>query len=297
MFYLFLLEDNCFTILYWFLPDINMNQSQVYICSLPLEPPSHLPPHPIPLSCHRTSDLSFWCHTANSHWLSLLYMVTYIFNATLSTKLQFLRSQIKLFALCSRNIDCELTASTVCMRWVTSCPALCDLMDCSPPCSPVHGILQARIVEWVAMPSSRGYSPPRGTHISYASWIGRWVLYHWATWETLPLPLVRVNCATAGNWGLFLLPPPLGGVLILIPWVNPVVLSSTSLLLLWWPQFNYTRIILFWAYPVTARKGAPLFLMPSWRQSCYYLCSQMRKWSFRGVTSLGQILLSDRVRE
>ena len=184
-----------------------------------------------------------------------------------------------------------------CAKSLQSCPTLCDPMDCSPPCSPVHGILQARIVEWVAMPSSRGYSPPRGTHIFYASWIGRWVLYHWATWETLPLPLVRVNCATAGNWGLFLLPQPLGGVLILIPWVNPVVLSSTSLLLLWWPQFNYTRIILFWAYPVTAHKGAPLFLMPSWWQSCYYLCSQMRKWSFRGVTSLGQILLSDRVRE
>ena len=38
----------------------------------------------------------------------------------------------------------------------------CDLMDCSPPGSSVHGILQARILEWVAMPSSRGSSPPRG---------------------------------------------------------------------------------------------------------------------------------------
>ena len=36
-----------------------------------------------------------------------------------------------------------------------SCPALCDLMDCSPPGSSVHGILQARIPEWVAMLSSR----------------------------------------------------------------------------------------------------------------------------------------------
>jgi len=46
------LEDNCFTMLCWFLPYINMNQSQVYICPLPLEPPSHLPPesHPSRLS-------------------------------------------------------------------------------------------------------------------------------------------------------------------------------------------------------------------------------------------------------
>ena len=42
-----------------------------------------------------------------------------------------------------------------------SCPVLCDLMDCSPPGSSVHGILQARILEWVAMPFSRGSSWPR----------------------------------------------------------------------------------------------------------------------------------------
>ena len=36
-----------------------------------------------------------------------------------------------------------------------SCSALCDPMDCSLPGSSVHGILQARILEWAAMPSSR----------------------------------------------------------------------------------------------------------------------------------------------
>ena len=38
------------------------------------------------------------------------------------------------------------------------CPALCDPMDVSPPGSSVHGILQAQILEWVAMSFSRGYS-------------------------------------------------------------------------------------------------------------------------------------------
>ena len=38
------------------------------------------------------------------------------------------------------------------------CPTLCNPMDSSPPGSSVHGILQARILEWVAMPSSRGFS-------------------------------------------------------------------------------------------------------------------------------------------
>ena len=36
-----------------------------------------------------------------------------------------------------------------------SCPTLCNPMNCGPPGSYVHGILQARILEWVAMPSSR----------------------------------------------------------------------------------------------------------------------------------------------
>ena len=42
-----------------------------------------------------------------------------------------------------------------------SCPTLCDAMHCSPPGSSFHGILQARILECVAMPSSRGSSQPR----------------------------------------------------------------------------------------------------------------------------------------
>ena len=42
-----------------------------------------------------------------------------------------------------------------------SCLTLCNLKDCSPPGSSVHGILQARTLEWVAISSSRGSSRPR----------------------------------------------------------------------------------------------------------------------------------------
>ena len=42
-----------------------------------------------------------------------------------------------------------------------SCPTLCDPVDCSPPGSTVHGILQARILEWVAISFSMGSSQPR----------------------------------------------------------------------------------------------------------------------------------------
>ena len=58
------------------------------------------------------------------------------------------------------------------------CPTLCDPMDYSPPGSSVHGILQARLLEWVAMPSSRRSSQPRDwTQGSQVSCIDRWVLY------------------------------------------------------------------------------------------------------------------------
>ena len=49
-----------------------------------------------------------------------------------------------------------------------SCLIPCNPFNCSLLGSPVHVILQARILEWVAMPSSKGPSPPRdGTHMSY----------------------------------------------------------------------------------------------------------------------------------
>ena len=48
-----------------------------------------------------------------------------------------------------------------CAKSLHSCPTLCNPMGCSLPGSSVHGILQARILEWVAMPSSRGSSQPR----------------------------------------------------------------------------------------------------------------------------------------
>ena len=49
-----------------------------------------------------------------------------------------------------------LSVCVTCVLVVQSCSTLCDLMDCSPPGSSVHGILQARLLEWVAI--SRGSS-------------------------------------------------------------------------------------------------------------------------------------------
>ena len=55
---------------------------------------------------------------------------------------------------------------------------LCDPMDCSPPDSSVHAISQARILEWVAIPFSRGSSLPRDqTQVSGVSCIDRQILH------------------------------------------------------------------------------------------------------------------------
>ena len=54
-------------------------------------------------------------------------------------------------------------------------------MDCNLPGSSVCGILQARILEWVAISFSRESSQPR--YWTCVSCIGRQILYHWATWE------------------------------------------------------------------------------------------------------------------
>ena len=70
-------------------------------------------------------------------------------------------------------------ATTTTTKSLQLCSTLCDPTDGSPPGSPIPGILQARILEWVAMASSRGSSQRRGqTHASYVSCTGRRVLYH-----------------------------------------------------------------------------------------------------------------------
>ena len=75
-------------------------------------------------------------------------------------------------------------------------------MDCSPSGSSVHGILQGRILEWVAMSSSRGSSWPRKrtpclwTRVSCVSCIEGRFFTHWATWEALDSILQYVKNVT-----------------------------------------------------------------------------------------------------
>ena len=74
------------------------------------------------------------------------------------------------------NRDIWLLPSSLLCSVAQTCPALCNPMDCSPPGSSVRGILQARTLEWVSMPSSRGSSQIRNrTQVSHIA--GRF-FYH-----------------------------------------------------------------------------------------------------------------------
>ena len=64
----------------------------------------------------------------------------------------------------------------MCAKSIQLCPTFCDPMLYSPPGSSVHGILQARTLEWVAITSSRGPSQPRD--LTHVSCIGRRIIYH-----------------------------------------------------------------------------------------------------------------------
>ena len=69
------------------------------------------------------------------------------------------------------------------------CLTLCDPMDCSPPGSSVHGIFQARILQWVAMSYSRESSQHRIEPTSAVSPALRGRFFnHCTTWEAQPLP-------------------------------------------------------------------------------------------------------------
>ena len=63
-----------------------------------------------------------------------------------------------------QHLDCQTV--WVCVQLLSLCLSLSDPVDCSPPDSSVRGTLQASILEWVAVPSSRGIFPTLGLNLS-----------------------------------------------------------------------------------------------------------------------------------
>ena len=72
----------------------------------------------------------------------------------------------------------------MCAKSLQLCSTLCNPMDCTPPGSSVHGILQARILEWVALFSSSLSIWPRDwIRVSYVFFTGRWFFTTGTIWE------------------------------------------------------------------------------------------------------------------
>ena len=80
------------------------------------------------------------------------------------------------------NISCKVKWSEVSQ----SCPTLCDAVDCTPPDSSVHGILQARILEWVTFSFSRGSS-----RLKDRNQVSRFGCRHFNLWATREAPSMQ----------------------------------------------------------------------------------------------------------
>ena len=95
------------------------------------------------------------------------------------------------------------------------CPTLCNPMDCSPPSSSVCEILQARILEWVAIPFSRGSSQPRDwTWVSFIA--GRFFTI-WATFKWLYVNhIFFIHSSVDGHLGCFQILAILSGAAVSI---------------------------------------------------------------------------------
>ena len=100
--------------------------------------------------------------------------------------------------------------STVKVKVAQSCPAVCDPMDCSLPGSSVHGILQARMLEWVAIPFSRESSQPRDRTQAFCIAGGFFTI--WAILQLIERSLFSLSALTkycymkntvldSNNWG------------------------------------------------------------------------------------------------
>ena len=90
----------------------------------------------------------------------------------------------------------ELKCMCVHAKSLQSCPTFCDPMDCNPPGSSAHGILQARILEWIAMPfPSPGDLPDPGvepTSLMSPALAGRFFTTN-TTWKALRHTLYLIN--------------------------------------------------------------------------------------------------------
>ena len=161
----------------------------------------------IPLYCMYICTIIFFIHSTVGAMRRLVHVMATVNNVTVTPIGHFCQcsnvSRVKLTPVISLYwvfpFDLESGFSfDLCSVFVFSvahsCLTLCNPMDYSPWGSSVHGISQARTLEWVAISFSRGSSWSRDwTCISCISFIGRQILNHCDTWEAPILHLILVK--------------------------------------------------------------------------------------------------------
>ena len=125
-----------------------MNQLWVYMCP-PSWTPSHLSPHPIPQGCPGAITISFV--TLSEVWEGYASSFILFPQDCFGNSGSFLFSHSVMFD------SFQVFVAAAAAKSLQSCPTLCDPIDGSPPGSSVHGILQARTLEWVAISSSNAW--------------------------------------------------------------------------------------------------------------------------------------------
>ena len=94
--------------------------------------------------------------------------------------------------------------SCCCFQSLSHIQLFWDTMDCSPPGSAVHGISQARELKEIAISFSRASFQLRDR--SHISCIGRWILYHWATWCCCSVTELCMTLCNPMDWSTLGLP-------------------------------------------------------------------------------------------
>ena len=128
---------------------------------------------------HSLLTHSFICYIFRPQW-QRTELIIFLVHSILWTQIKFPLSFLFIFSLCpfpthghpllstTFNMWSNIPPCQICAKLLQWCPILCGPMDCSPPGSSVHGLLQARTLEWVAISFSRGSSWPRDwTQVSH----------------------------------------------------------------------------------------------------------------------------------
>ena len=124
-------------------------------------------------------------------WLENILLLTSYFSLLRSNKIAYCKSSTMVKFICTLYTWQQFCNTGKESEVAQPCPTLGNPVACSPPGSSVHGILQARILEWVAISFSRESSQPRDqTQVSLIA--GR-CFNLWATWEAPIIPILQLR--------------------------------------------------------------------------------------------------------